>query len=364
MYSASNGAGRIIKALQHRQEEDSGMAKEVKMADIAEKLNVSVVTVSKALSGQKGVGPQMREKIQAMARELGYQAPSHKNEKEKGSYNVGILVSDKYLDKYESFYWQLYQEVATRAGQYQCFTLLELLSLEGEQELQMPRLLAEQKVDGMIIIGLVSERYLTFLEKNAKVPLLYLDFYNKRQQCDAVITDNYYGMYKMTNYLFDMGHTQIAFVGRLLSTSSITDRFFGYSKSLMEHGQSVREDWIVNDRSEDEEQSKEEYQIALPEEMPTAFACNCDLAASKLIKALRRNGHRVPEDISVVGFDNYLFPGLCDIGITTYEVDIKEMAGKSIKHIKHKICGENYKRGLTIVEGHPVYKESVAAHRK
>ncbi len=340
------------------------MAKEVKMADIAEKLNVSVVTVSKALSGQKGVGPGLREKIHAMAREMGYQAPSQaKNVKERESYNIGILISDKYLDKYASFYWQLYQEVATRAVQCQCFTLLELLSHEGEQEQQMPRLLEEQKIDGMIIIGLVNEKYLTFLEEKSEVPMLYLDFYDKRQQCDAVITDNYYGMYKMTNYLFDMGHTRIAYVGNLLSTSSITDRFFGYSKSLLEHGQNVRPDWIINDRDEEEEMSKEQYVITLPKEMPTAFACNCDLAASKLIKRLRQEGYRVPEDVSVVGFDNYLFPGLCDIGITTYEVDTKEMARKSIKNMIHKISGDSYKRGISIVEGHPVYKESVGVVR-
>ncbi len=339
------------------------MAKEVKMADIAAKLNVSVVTVSKALSGQKGVGPGLREKIHIMAKEMGYQAPSQvKNGKERESYNIGILISDKYLDKYESFYWQLYQEVATGAVKCQCFTMLEVLSYEGEQKLQMPRLLEEQKIDGMIIIGLVNEEYLTFLEEKSKKPMVYLDFYNKRQQCDAVITDNYYGMYKMTNHLFDMGHTQIAYVGNLLSTSSITDRFFGYSKALLEHGQNVRQDWIINDRDEEEEISKEQYKITLPEKMPTAFACNCDLAASKLIKTLRLNGYRVPEDISVVGFDNYLFPGLCDIGITTYEVDTKEMARKSIKSMIRKISGDSYKRGISIVEGHPVYKESVAKY--
>ena len=60
--------------------------------------------------------------------------------------------------------------------------------------------------------------------------------------------------------------------------------------------------------------------------MPTAFVCNCDLAASYLIRKLENEGYRVPEDVSVVGFDNFLYPGLCDIGITTYEVDISEMA--------------------------------------
>ena len=92
------------------------MAKAVKLADIAERVGVSTVTVSKALSGQKGVSEEVREKIRSIAEELGYQQPSaaRKSQNQK-SYNIGILISERFLDKYESFYWQMYQAVATRA---------------------------------------------------------------------------------------------------------------------------------------------------------------------------------------------------------------------------------------------------------
>ena len=93
--------------------------------------------------------------------------------------------------------------------------------------------------------------------------------------------------------------------------------------------------------------------------MPTAFVCNCDLTASFLIKKLRAAGYRVPEDVSVVGYDNYLFPGLCDVAITTYEVDMKEMARRAIQNLTKKISGENYRQGICIAEGHLVIKDSV-----
>ena len=100
--------------------------------------------------------------------------------------------------------------------------------------------------------------------------------------------------------------------------------------------------------------------LQLPKDMPTAFVCNCDLTASFLIKKLKENGYRVPEDISVVGFDNYLYPGLSDIQITTYEVDLEEMAKKTVHNMISKISNDNYKPGIHIVEGHLVLKESVA----
>ena len=336
------------------------MAKAVRLADIAEKMNVSVVTVSKALSGQKGVSEEMRQKIRELADEMGYKPPSVMNiNKSRHSYNIGVLVSSRYLDKYESFYWQMYQEVAQKALQKECFTMLEVLESEDEKKRILPKLMQENKVDGMIVIGLLNEDYLTLLHEQVKMPLIYLDFYDKRHECDAIITDNYYGMYKMTSYLFDMGHQKIAYVGNLLYTGSITDRFFGYSKAMLEHGFRTRDDWIIEDRDPQTGRTDAGFELKLPEEMPTAFACNCDLAASQVIKKLEEKGYKVPEDVSVIGFDNYLYPGLCDVGITTYEVDMKEMARKSINNMIKKISKEYYKQGITIVEGHIVLKNSV-----
>ncbi len=239
--------------------------------------------------------------------------------------------------------------------------MLEILSQENEKNLEMPKLLQEDKVDGLIIIGLLKESYLALVEQYCKVPLVCLDFYDKNHECDAVVTDNFYGMYKLTNYLFDMGHTRIGYVGTLLYTNSITDRYFGYCKALLEHGQRVREDWIIGDRDmETGDQGKVmDFEFRLPKEMPTAFACNCDLSAGLLIEELKKKGYRVPEDISIVGFDNYIYPGVCDLPITTYEVDIREMAKKAINHLNKKMAGEHYKKGITIVEGHMVIKESV-----
>lgn len=338
------------------------MAKSVKLADIAAILNVSTVTVSKALAGQKGVSEEMREKIKQLAQEMGYKSPTAvKMMKSKKSFNIGVLISDRYFEQHNSFYWQMYQEVATRAVAKDCFTMLEILNHDNEKNLEMPKLLQENKVDGLIIIGLLKEAYLTVIEQYCKVPLVCLDFYDKRHECDAVVTDNFYGMYKLTNYLFDMGHTQIGYVGTLLYTNSITDRYFGYCKALLEHGQRVREDWVLDDRDmETGDQGKMiDFEFRLPAEMPTAFACNCDLSAGLLIEELKKRGYRVPEDISIVGFDNYIYPGVCDLPITTYEVDIREMAKKAINHLIKKMSGEHYKEGITIVEGHMVIKESV-----
>ena len=78
-----------------------------------------------------------------------------------------------------------------------------------------------------------------------------------------------------------------------------------------------------------------------------------------LVKKLENAGYRIPEDISVVGYDNYLYPGLCDVELTTYEVDIKEMARRAVNNLLKKIKGKKYRTGIYIVEGHLVEKDSV-----
>lgn len=336
------------------------MSKAVKLADIAERLSVSTVTVSKALSGQKGVSEEMREKIKALAEELGYKQPSARSAQNIGkSYNIGVLISDRYLDKYDSFYWQMYQQVATKAVSKGCFTLMEAVSEKEEKSGSLPVLLLEQKADGLIVIGRMSDDYLKMLNKKVSIPILYLDFCTEDRRADAVISDSYYGAYRLTNYLFDRGHRKIAYVGTLLSTGSITDRYLGYVKSMMEHGEEIKKEWLLEDRDKETGKIDTECYMQFPKDMPTAFVCNSDLTASFLITKLRQYGYRVPEDISVAGYDNYLYPGLCDVALTTYEVDLKEMARRAINMMIKKLNGEAYRQGISIVEGHLVIRESV-----
>jgi DNA-binding LacI/PurR family transcriptional regulator len=338
------------------------MAKAVKLADIAAKLDVSVVTVSKALSGQKGVSEEMRARIRKLADEMGYVSKKNVSERKKTvtkSYNIGVLIQETYLDKFDSFYWMMYQHVATHAMERGSFTMLEVVSPRMEKHLVPPKLLTGQKVDGIIVIGKLSEGYLTYIRENAKIPRIYMDFVDDNKSADAVLSDSYYGSYYLTNYLFSMGHTKIAYVGTLLATNSITDRYLGYTKSLMEHGQHYRPEWLIADRDVESGLIDDENLLQLPEDMPTAFFCNCDLTAGKLINKLRRFGYRVPEDISVVGYDNYIHPDLCDVAITTYEVDLKQMAEKCVETLIGRMNHEDGAPGIQMVEGRLVIKDSV-----
>ena len=336
------------------------MAKAVRLQDIAARIGVSTVTVSKALSGQKGMSDALRRQIIETAAEMGYVRDSsrhHFSDDPARTYRIGILVADRFLDQYVSFYSSMQQLVAKETAARRCATLLAGISPEMEQAGILPGIMVSDQLDGVILIGRLKDTFLTVVHETG-IPAIYLDFSSHLYDEDAVVSDNYYGAYTLTNHLFSMGHTRIAYVGTILATSSITDRYFGYRRSMLEHGCDVPVEWIIPDRDSEQGVLDINRFFTLPRDMPTAFVCNSDLTAAMMIRKLDRSGYDVPGDISVTGYDNFLYPGLCDIGITTFNVDAKEMSRQAVQNLLHKLDGESYRHGVTIIGGQFIERES------
>lgn len=87
--------------------------------------------------------------------------------------------------------------------------MLEVVSLEDEAEANLPKIVLERKVDGLILIGRLKTEYLGALRQNTQIPIVYLDFYDEHQMSDAVISNSYYGTYMLTNYLIEHGHEKL-----------------------------------------------------------------------------------------------------------------------------------------------------------
>ena len=334
------------------------MSKKVTMSDIAEELGISTVTVSKALSGQKGVSEEMRQRIMQIAEERGYQKSSQFKENE--SFKIGVLIDARYLGNIDSFYGHMYQIFSAKAAKMGCFTMLEVLSDGDAENLVYPKLIGDGNVDAVVIMGALNDEYLEMLDEKLLTPTYYMDFSDRKHQKDSVISGSYYGAYILTNYLFDRGHKDIGYVGTVLATPSITDRYLGYVRALMEHGCTVNKDWVLDDRDSGNHVIDIDKNIKLPKKMPTAFVCNCDLSATRFINYLKEKGYKVPQDISVVGYDDFVYSNSADdLGITTYKVDMDEMVRRTLKRILHTLRGEKYRDGLSIVEGQLVERDSV-----
>ena len=326
---------------------------DVKMKDIAAAVGVSVVSVSNALAGRKGVSDDVRLRVEKAAKELGYDPK--KNDRYSQGTVIGVLAPEKYITVGQSFYWALYQRVAYEAAKSQSITMLEILTFSMEEKEELPKLLREKTIGGLIIIGWLSDSYVKKILASADVPTVLMDFQMKGIRCDSVMSSNFVGMYKMTRYLLEKGHRDIAFVGSVKANDNILDRYYGYRKALMEAGIRERKEWLLEDR----DLEKGLAVVKVPENMPTAFACNSDWAAGLLFNELSKRGYRVPQDISIVGYDNYLYGNSFAERLTTYNVDMKQMAYQAVKLLKGKIRGDEKHWGTRYVDSVIVERQSV-----
>ena len=298
------------------------MAKAVRMADIAEKLGISIVSVSKALAGKDGVSEEMRAKILATAKELGYQTPAAKAKTADESYSIGVLVADRFFNE-NTFYSN------------------------------MPNFLVNRKVDGLIFMGEIDRRYMSTAAQSG-LPFLLLDFYDDTIAADCVLSDNVSGEYQLTKHLIKSGRRNIAFVGSVWATSSIMDRYLGYCKALLRAGIEPRADWRIDDRDKE----GMFIPLELPKEMPEAFVCSCDEVAFNLVEKLHREGYKVPQDVAVAGYDDFRFSTICRPPLSSYRVDVDAMAAAAVAQIRRKMAHRAPYAPTVMVPGALVLRES------
>ena len=328
--------------------------KKPSMRDIARAVGTSAVTVSKAMAGKTGMSDELRMKILKKASEMGYEYPHSARFLPREHLEVGILIPDKYFEA-DSFYAEIYKRLVKKLADQGHFGLLELLDPANERDLVLPNLLTTKHVDGLIMLGEPAKAYYRKVAQ-AGTPVVFLDFYDEQANADAVAGDNSYGTYRLTSHLIRRGHREIGFVGNIKATSSIMDRFLGYYRAMLLNDLTVREDWIIPDR----EMTGGLMKPALPEELPTAFVCNCDMTARMVIDQLRERGYRVPEDISVTGFDDYPAGSENEIPLSTFRIDTDGMIELAVKTLLERCSGEQKPFGRLVVGGQPVYRESEA----
>lgn len=326
------------------------MGKRVTLSDIAGQVGTSVVTVSNALSGKSGVSEALRGRILQTAQELGYRRAAEP-ERAGELLCVGVIVDERFISPGNSFYWALYQEVVRAVAAQSGISMLETVDRRMQREGELPLAAAPGQNSALICIGPLAESYLERLLDSVRVPVVLLDaqYPNRRARC--VVSGNYTGMYRMTRYLIRRGHRQIGFVGSPADNDNLLDRYFGYRRAMEEAGLFIRPDWVIPDR----EPGEKTVSVSLPQELPTAFVCSSDFSASLTSRELERRGLSVPEDVSLVGYDDFLLEDPLSGRLTTLRVDLPGMAACAVRMLAEGGMQER----VRILDGTLVERSSV-----
>jgi LacI family transcriptional regulator len=317
------------------------------MATIAKKLGYSTMTVSKCFKNSSDISSNTCQKVFKTAQSLGYVY------ERVVATKVAVLVKDVFVSKGDTFYNELYQRLHERS--LSAHLQLVMIMVKSSEEKDFLKRFFYPELDGVLLMGQFSNDFVVELKSMMKIPLICLDFYTYPLVTDAIISNNFMASFEITSHLISLGHQQIAFLGNLNATSSINDRFFGYQKALLENHLQTSVS-VIDDRKD----NTIYQEFTLPQKMPSAFVCNNDHAAYLLIKQLQKQGYKIPEDISVTGFDDVVYSGTSDPQITTVRVSRNYMADSAISTLLKKIKTKDDVKRLISLDCYIVKRHSTA----
>lgn len=327
--------------------------KKVSMQRIADELGISKVTVSKALNHKEGVSEELKEKIFEKAESYGYMLPDYG---QRRTMKVAIIMSDRFASAADSgkFYMGMYENIVFELRKALCSSIM-LSTGSSTVDVDLETITKQELVDGIILLGILDKGVREKVDR-IHLPKVYVDIYDRSHRSDSVISENIYSTYELTEYLIRMGHHDIGFVGTIGATTSITDRYLGYQRAMLEKRLPLKEEWLLLDRNLE----GEAVLLSLPEHMPTAFVCNCDETAYRLVRALKDQGYRVPEDISIVSFDNDIYAELCEPKLTTVEVNLEQIGKVTAKRMIRSFENPKREAGEVFrIPGKSIFRDSV-----
>ena len=300
------------------------MKRRVTMQDIADRLNITKVSVSKALNNQIGVSQSLRTRILETAEEMGYEA----RKPEGLNKTFAFLMQKRFFLETYKFYNVIFYHMNNLAKEKNCPFTPFVLEYD-EERIQLP-----SNVDGVFIVGEIPDACIKSIPP--EVPVVAIDFYRNYLDVNYVLVDNFYLGYYITHYLIDRGHRDIGFVGNINQTSSINDRYFGYIKALQNNNLASRRGCVITNDAD----GVYRLDIDLPERLPTAFVCHCDMAAYFLMSSLKSIGKSVPDDVSLVSFDNTDLSLSTTPQLTSMDIDKKEIAVTAFSVMEQIIHGK------------------------
>ncbi len=307
--------------------------KRVTMQDIAEQLGISKVSVSKALSNLPGTSRALRERILKKAFELGYRGKP-RAVVQAPPFQFSIVVAERFFFENEQFYTRLYMHLLQHCAAQKLSLHLHVIHRTAESARAFGEAMESAHADGVFICGEVDDPYLDRVARLG-VPLVAIDFYRDGMNLDTIIVDNFIAGCTATTHLIDRGHSRIGFLGDHRSTSSVSDRFFGYLKALTLHDLPYNKRWHITANYEFNMFTR---RFALPDPLPTAFVCHCDSAACQLVPLLRAAGARVPEDVSLVAFDNSECSHKGSPKLTTIDINKHELAERALEQMLWRLA--------------------------
>ncbi len=300
--------------------------------DVAAVAGVSRSTASRALSGNGYAAPEVREKVRAVARELGYVVDATARSLKQGtSRSIGVLVSDLR----NAFYAELASGVGVQARRSGRFIVLVDLHGSAEDELEAAETLVASRVSGVIATPVSADLSDFLLRRH--VPLVEVDRRFDSDRTDAVVVDNRSAACDTTAHLLSLGHRRIALLIDETEWATGAERQRGYLDALESAGV-ARDDSLIVPAGWDADAATTTATALLsrPDRPTAVFAAN-NVLAEGAWRATQALGLTVPDDVSIVGFDDAPWMSMMRPGVSTRRQDTLGLGAAAVRTLLERI---------------------------
>ncbi|MBO1513782.1 LacI family DNA-binding transcriptional regulator [Metabacillus bambusae] len=329
--------------------------------DIAKEANVSPATVSRVLTGNAKVRPQTMRKIVEVIEKYNFRPNSlARSLLYKQSKMIGFILPDIN----HPFFSTLVQKSEAHALELGYTSFLCNTMNSSENESKYLQSLIEKQVDGIIYLGGrindtdTDEDYAEEMKNVMKrIPVVFVNGQMAGVDAHIVRTDEESGIIKLVELLINLNHKKIGFVGGLKGISSTEVKKSAFIKTIKSKGLEVKEEWVLDGGFNIESGEEVAAQLLYLRERPTAVVCVNDLVAIGVIKVLTKFGLQVPENISVVGFDDVYLAKYYPPGITTVSQNY-DLLGQTAINILVDLINEKEAEKETVVPTSLVLRDS------
>jgi DNA-binding LacI/PurR family transcriptional regulator len=327
--------------------------------DIARLAHVSHSTVSRALQNSPLVKAGTAEKIRKIAHESGYRASAvARGLVTRKTRTIGLVVTT-IADPFTSEVVSGIDQAASAHG-YSVF--LADSGADPEREKRVVQTFAEQRVDGIVVTSSrVGALYLPLLSE-MRVPIVLINDQHPGAFVHSVMIANFEGSRAAANHLIALGHRRIGYIGDKFGYQSDTERFGGYRAALEAAGISVVPELAVHGDGKPEEAMRAMESLLNLHEPPTAVCCYNDRTALGAMRQIRAHRLRVPDDISIVGFDDIFLAAYTDPPLTTIRQPMRNMGVLAMESLFQLMSGEEKEIRIK-VDPELVVRESTARAR-
>lgn len=310
-------------------DKDNQSAREITIVDVADEAGVSYATVSRVINNKDHVSPEKRERVLRAMAQLGYVANMQARSLAGGeSRVVGLLVdylSSSYMDE---IIRGIDEALDAENYDLMLYTTHRRKTKESAYVTKLTRRLA----DGLLLIlPRNAGAYLDTLRQR-QFPHVLIDYLSDRQNVPSVSTTNFRGSYDAMSFLLSLGHRRIGFITGTMEFGCARDRLDGYRAALKDHGIPGDSQLVCEGNFMQPQGYQCAQRLLSLHEPPTAIFASNDMMAFGVMEAAREAGLRLPEDLSIVGFDDIPQASHVHPALTTVRQPLEEM-GRSAAHL-------------------------------